>query len=125
MPLIRSTEARTHTMHGVTFTAHATTVTGAEQLAGWSARFEPHTPGRPHRMSQEEILRIMDGSLAVTIDDEAFTAEAGDCVVVPAGASFCVSNLSDSPATAWVVTTLGMTATMTEGGATISPPWAQ
>lgn len=125
MPLLTPETARTYSMHGVTFTAHANSSTGATQLAGWSVHFNPHTPGREHRMSSEEILHVLEGSLDVEINDDSFSASAGSAVLVPAGATFRIGNVTDQPARAWVVTTLGMTASMTADGSTINPPWAQ
>lgn len=125
MPHLTQHTARTHTMHGVTFTSFAASHSGATSLAAWRADFDPHTPGQPHRMSREEILHVLDGQLEIEIDDEAFTAASGDAVLIPPHATFRVSNDSDLPATAWVTTTLGMTATMARDGAELSPPWAQ
>lgn len=76
-------------------------------------------------MSHEEVLHVVDGSLEVEIDGDAFTATVADTVLVPTEAVFRVSNVNDSPARAWIVTMLGMTASMTADGATINPPWAQ
>lgn len=125
MALLTSTDTRTHSMHGVTFSSYARTESGSRQLAGWSVRFESQTPGQPHCMSHEEVLYVLSGRLDVRIDHDDFEAGSGDVVLVPAGASFCVSNNTDDPARAWVVTTIGMTATMTADGTQITPPWAQ
>lgn len=125
MTVLNDASGRTYTMHGVTFTSHASSATGAAQLAGWCADFEPHSPGQPHRMSHEELLHVLTGTLTVDIDGQRFEAGTGDTVLIPAGASFCANNLSDQPARAWVVTTLGMTATMDADGSPITPPWAQ
>ena len=75
-------------------------------------------------MTEEEVLHVLEGELDNEIAEQAFTAGAGDAVLVPAGAQFRVSNSSDLPARAWVVTTLGMNAEMLSGEA-LSPPWAQ
>lgn len=125
MPLLAPEAAQTYSLHGVTFAAHANSGTGAAQLAGWSAAFEPGTPGQEHRMTREEVLHVLEGELDIEIDGEAFAAPAGSTVLVPAGAAFRASNLGAAPARAWVVTTIGMTATMCEDGAEIVPPWAQ
>lgn len=117
--------ARTFAMHGVTFTSFAAGASGATSLAAWRADFAPGTPGRTHTMDREEILYIVDGALAVEIDDERFTARPGDAVLVPAGAAFRISNDGDEKARAWVTTTLGMTARMDGSGDRITPPWAQ
>lgn len=124
MPHLTTATTRRFDMHDVTFTSYASSATGATRLAAWRVDVAPGTPGQVHAMSQEECLTVLTGSLDVEIDDEAFTARAGDAVLVPAGAAFRVSNRTDEPAAAWVTTLLGMTATMADG-APVTPPWAQ
>ncbi|BBG04738.1 MULTISPECIES: cupin domain-containing protein [Pseudonocardia] len=117
--------ARTFAMHGVTFTSFAASASGATSLAAWRAEFAPGTPGQTHTMSCEEVLYVMDGLLDVEVDDDSFTARAGDAVLVPAGSAFRISNDSDETARVWATTTLGMTARMNGSGDQIAPPWAQ
>lgn len=117
--------ARPFSMHGVTFTSFASSASGAASLAAWRADFQPRTPGQAHSMSQEEILYVIAGELEVSIDDVIAVVHAGDAVLVPAGGLLRVSNDTDRPATAWVTTVLGMTATMEQGGDRFAPPWAQ
>lgn len=125
MAIVRVQDAVTHTMHQVTFRGFANSASGAAELAGWSAWFAPGTSGLEHRMSREEILYVVTGSLDVQIDADVQVAAEGDCVLVPAGAALCVGNSAERPAMAWVVTTLGMTASMIADDASITPPWAQ
>lgn len=126
MPLLNQATIQTYSMHGVTFTAYANSATGAAQLAGWCADFAPGTSGQRHRVSAEELLHVLEGRLEIQIDHDVFEASAGETVLVPAGAAFRVSNAADVPARAWVVTTLGLTATMEDSdGTTLAPPWAQ
>lgn len=111
-------------MHGVTFSSFISSDSGADELAAWRAEFEPNTSGLVHIMTKEEILHVLDGDLAVDIDQEHFTARHGDAVLIPAGARFRASNETGDPARAWIVTLIGMQASMGSGDA-ISPPWAQ
>lgn len=124
MPHITDEKTTTFDVHGVAFTSHASSATGASHLGAWQADFAPATPGLVHTMSEEEILHVLDGRLDVEIGAESFTVGAGETVIVPAGSRFRVSNTADRPARAWVVTPLGMTATL-ETGERMSPPWAQ
>lgn len=124
MPHLTNLDVRAFTMHGVTFNSYASTSSGAAELAAWQAEFEPNTPGLEHTMTKEEILHVLDGVLEVDIDEQHYTARRGDAVLVPSGAQFRVSNDSAEPARAWVVTSLGMQASMGSGEA-VSPPWAQ
>ncbi len=125
MTHLTTTNARRFDIHGVEFTSFVSSSTGSTSLAAWRADFRPWTPGHAHTMSREEVLYVVDGVLDVEIDEEGFAAVAGDAVLVHAGATFRVSNSSGRPASAWVTTTLGMTATMLDSGAHLVPPWAQ
>lgn len=118
-------DATTFQVHDVTFRSFARSGSGAHRLGAWEAEFAPDTPGRPHRMTEEEVLLVLEGTLDVEVADETFTVPAGDAVLVPAGALFRVSNTAPSPARAWVTTSLGMSATMEADGQQLSPPWAQ
>ncbi len=118
-------QARAFHMHGVAFTSFASSVSGARSLAAWRADFEPNTPGQAHTMTEEEVLYIISGALDVELGGESFTAVTGDAVLVPSGAVLRVTNSTAEPASAWVTTLVGMTATMSGGGAQIAPPWAQ
>ena len=112
-------------VHGVEFHSYARTLTGARQLGAWQAEFPPQTPGVPHHMSVEEVLRVLSGRLHVEIGDEVADVAAGGVVVVPAGSRFRVSNETDDVASAWIVTPLGMEFRLEGSDAAISPPWAQ
>ena len=117
--------ARVLHLHGVTFSSFASTASGARTIAAWQAEFAPQTPGRPHTMTEEEVLRVLTGALDVEVDGDRFTAAPGDAVLVPAGSVLTVGNSTDEVAHAWVTSVVGMKATMLEGGAPLAPPWAQ
>ncbi|GEE00887.1 hypothetical protein nbrc107696_13330 [Gordonia spumicola] len=125
MPHLTARSARTFDVHGVRFTSFASSASGSHDLAAWRADFPPHTIGRSHTMSRDEILHVLLGPLEIAVDDDEFTAVDGDAVLVPAGSAFRVSNTADHAAQAWVTTTVGMTATMLDAGETLAPPWAQ
>ncbi|MFT4199878.1 cupin domain-containing protein [Gordonia sp. (in: high G+C Gram-positive bacteria)] len=124
MTHLTTANARSFDLHGVTFHSFAASHSGATRMAAWRADFPPHTPGTAHSMTDEEVLHVLDGRLDVEVDDERFTVEPGDAVLVPTGARFRVSNNSDQPARAWVATPLGMNAVMGDGQH-VAPPWAQ
>lgn len=124
MPYLPNVAARTFTTHGVVFNSFASSATGAQRLGAWRADFSPQTPGLTHTMTEEEVLHVLEGELDIEIAEEAFTAGVGDAVLVPMGEQFRVSNSTDQPARAWVVTSLGMNAEMLSGES-LSPPWVQ
>jgi quercetin dioxygenase-like cupin family protein len=125
MPHLQNAAARRFQMHGVSFSSFASSATGAVQLSAWRADFSPDTPGKAHTMSAEETLYVLSGTLDVEIDGDRFAADAGDAVLVPAGAVFRISNTTEAPAQAWVTTIVGMTAAIHPEGDLITPPWAQ
>lgn len=125
MPHLTAASARAFDLHAVTFNSFSATRTGARDLAAWRADIPPHTPGQPHRMSREEVLFVLSGVLSVEIEEDRFDAHAGDAVLIPEQARFCVANPTEEPASAWVVTGLGMTATIEGVADPIAPPWAQ
>ncbi|NNC12490.1 cupin domain-containing protein [Planctomonas sp. JC2975] len=123
MPHLASTSTSSHRLQGVTFTPFVNTAGGARDLAAWQVDIPARTPGAPHTMSEEEVLHVLTGAVDVGIDDERFTARAGDAILVPAGALFQLSNTTDEPARAWVTTLIGMNAVL--AGERFEPPWAQ
>jgi quercetin dioxygenase-like cupin family protein len=125
MPHVTSSSAGSFRLHGVEFHSYVNSSAGAAQLAAWRSEFAPNTTGQAHRMTHEEVLYLLAGRLEVEVDDERFTAETGDAVLVPPGALFRVSNSAAEPATAWVTTSVGMAATMEAEGQRVTPPWAQ
>lgn len=122
---LSAADARVFHLHGVTFSSFASSASGARSIAAWRAEFQPHTPGHPHTMTEEEVIHVLAGALEVEVDGNRFTAGAGDAVLVPAGAVLTVSNATEEVARAWVTSVVGMKATMLEGGAPLAPPWAQ
>jgi quercetin dioxygenase-like cupin family protein len=122
MPIVRTADAVTHRLHGSTFTSYVSPAAGSTQLCGWRLDVAPGTAGVAHRVSREEILVLLAGNLTITLDGEAGALAAGDALLVPAGARLRVDNPADVPATAWVTTSVGLTAELPDGS-WISPPW--
>lgn len=120
-----SQEAQAFEVHGVVFHSYARSTTGANQLGAWQADFPARTPGVPHHMSVEEVFRVLSGRVQVEVGDARAELCAGEAVTVPAGVRFRVSNESDEPASAWVVTPLGMSFTLDGSEKSVQPPWAQ
>jgi quercetin dioxygenase-like cupin family protein len=124
MPVIRAAQSVVHQMHGTSFTSYASPARGSRELCAWHVEIPGHTDGVPHHVSREEVLYVLSGTLRVTVDGDAANAAAGDVVLVPAGAQFGASNESDSPATAWVTTTVGFAGVLPDGS-WFTPPWTR
>jgi hypothetical protein len=54
----------------------------------------------------------------------SLATRSGDVILVPAGSSFGVDNLTDEPAIAWVTTSAGFMGVMPDGS-WITPPWTR
>ncbi|TDU06707.1 cupin domain [Streptomyces sp. 846.5] len=123
MPVVRSTDATVHELHGARFVAHANPRTGSKEICAWRAEIPGATTGVPHTVGREEVIHVLSGALRFTVDGEAAELTAGDTVIVSAGSRLAVDNPGGEPAAMWTVTTVGLTATLADGS-TIAPPWA-
>ena len=123
MPFLRSAEAITYQTHGSSFTSYVTPSRGATQLCAWRLDVPAGLTGVAHRPTREEVLLVLDGELLITLDGEQATLHEGDVVLVPANSEFSVDT-GTHRATAWVTTTPGLEAIMSDDSR-ITPPWAQ
>jgi quercetin dioxygenase-like cupin family protein len=124
MPVIHADQAAVHQMHGTSFTAYASPARGSRELCAWHIEIPGRTEGVRHRVSREEVLYVLSGTIRASLDGQAEDAAAGDVIVVPAGAQFGVDNQGDEPATAWVTTSVGLLGVLPDGS-WVSPPWVQ
>jgi mannose-6-phosphate isomerase-like protein (cupin superfamily) len=124
VPVIHADQAAVHQLHDTSFTAYASPARGSRELCAWRIEIPGHTEGVRHRVSREEVLYVLSGTLRASLDGRAEDAAAGDVIVVPAGAEFAAGNPGDEPATAWVTTSVGLLGVLPDGS-WISPPWTQ
>jgi len=124
VPVIHADQAAVHQMHGTSFTAYASPARGSRELCAWHIEIPGHTEGVRHRVSREEVLYVLSGTIQATVDGHTEQAVAGDVILVPAGAQFGVDNLAGEPATAWVTTSVGLRGVLPDGS-WITPPWTQ
>ncbi|MEW2623059.1 cupin domain-containing protein [Streptomyces sp. NPDC048106] len=123
MPVVRSSDAVTHEIHGARFVSYATPLTGSKELCAWRGEIPPGTRAPAHAVSHEEIFHLLVGELLVTLDGRTERVRAGDTVIVGAGATLGVENPTGHTAISWVTTSVGLTAELADGGR-ITPPWA-
>lgn len=121
MPVLDSTDAHEYDLHGSRFTSYVAPSRGSEQLCAWRLDVVAGTPGTEHRVSREEVLYVLDGSLLVAIDGVTTAAGTGAVVFVPANSSFRVNGGAED-ATAWVVSAAGLEAVLADG-TRLTPPW--
>ncbi len=122
MPVIHSTDASVHELHGTKFSSYVRPQTGSTELCGWRIEIPGHSQGVPHRVSREEVIYILEGTISVTLDDTGHEAGPGDVVVIPAGSMLRVDNPASEPVTAWVTTSVGFVGIMADGSV-LNPPW--
>lgn len=124
MPVIRTEDAVVHEMHGTRFVSYASPSLGSAQLCAWRVEIPAGADGVPHRVSHEEVLCVLSGTVQVTVDGETSAAGPGDVVLFPPGSSVRVGNPGDTLASAWVTTSAGLQATLADGSSLV-PPWTR
>ncbi|WP_128375565.1 cupin domain-containing protein [Streptomyces cavernae] len=123
MPVIRSSEAVTHEIHGARFVSYATPLTGSRELCAWRGEIPGGTKAPLHTVNREEIFHLLEGELLITLDGLTERISAGDTVVINRGATLGVENPTDRTAVSWVTTSIGLEATLADG-TRLAPPWA-
>ena len=124
MPIVRTSDAVEHQMHGATFLSFVAPASGSRQLCAWRLEVAAGATGVAHRVNHEEVFLLLDGELSVTLDGASETLRPGDVAQVPAGAEVCIDNPSGRSASAWVTTAVGLEATLPDGSS-VSPPWVR
>lgn len=124
MPVIQSHEAVEHQAHGARFHSYAAPAHGSRELCAWRLEVSPAITGLRHQVTREEVLCMLTGHLHVELDGQTHDVGPGDVLVVPAGSTFGIDNVTSEPATAWVTTSAGLRAVLPDG-AWFQPPWTQ
>jgi quercetin dioxygenase-like cupin family protein len=123
MHVTRAPEAETFELPGVRFTSLAAPRLGSAQLCLWRLEVEPglETP-EAHTIDRDEAFVVVAGTVRLTPGGAEL--EAGDAAVVPAGAPIRLVNAGAGAAILHVAVQAGFTATMADGAAVGTPPWA-
>ncbi|MFG3204677.1 cupin domain-containing protein [Streptomyces sp. NPDC048192] len=123
MPVVRSSEATTHEIHGARFVSYASPLTGSTELCAWRGEIPAGTKAPAHTVSREEIFHLLVGELLITLDGRTERIGAGDTVIVSPGTTLTVENPTGHTALSWVTTSVGLEAELADG-TRITPPWA-
>ncbi|MEU6092270.1 cupin domain-containing protein [Streptomyces sp. NPDC047085] len=123
MPVVRSSDAVTHEIHGARFVSYATPGTGSKELCAWRGEIPPETKAPAHTVTREEIFHLLLGELLITLDGHTERISAGDTVIINPGATLAVENPTGHTAISWVTTSIGLEAELADG-TRITPPWA-
>ncbi|WP_329369911.1 cupin domain-containing protein [Streptomyces sp. NBC_01483] len=123
MPVVRSSEAVVHEIHGVRFVSYATPLSGSKELCAWRGEIPAGAKGPLHTVNREEIFHLLTGELLITLDGRTERITAGDTVIINPGATLGLENPTQETATAWVTTSIGLQAELADGSV-LTPPWA-
>ncbi|MEU3789680.1 cupin domain-containing protein [Streptomyces fructofermentans] len=123
MPVIRSSEAVVHEIHGARFVSYASPRSGSRELCAWRGEIPAGTKAPSHTVDREEVFHLLAGELLMTLDGRAERITAGDTVVVHAGSTLAVENPGGETAVSWVTTSVGLRAELADG-TVLAPPWA-
>lgn len=118
------THPRSFSLEGTVLDALAAPSTGSRENSAWIVSVAPGTEGVPHSVTREEIFVALEGAATVSSAGEVHELRAGAAMIVPAHATFALSNRTEQTFRAVAVLPVGGQAVM-PGGATISPPWTQ
>jgi len=122
MPVIHQEQATVFETHGSRFHSYVALSSGGTSICAWRLEVPPNLRGVAHRPSREEVLLVLEGVLDVTLDGTTTAVEPGCVVLVPADTELRIDS-GPSGAAAWVTTTPGLSAVMSDG-TKIAPPWA-
>ena len=123
MPIVRASEGHLYEAHGARFTSYAATARGSKRLCAWRLELPPQSHGVAHRPSEEEIVLVLEGAINCSLDGVEIELDPGDVVVVGAGSELRVDTGAVC-ASAWVTTTSGLEAELSDGSR-FAPPWAR
>ncbi|MGW2287545.1 cupin domain-containing protein [Streptomyces phaeochromogenes] len=123
MPVVRSSEAVVHEIHGARFVSYATPLSGSKELCAWRGEIPAGTKAPAHTVNHEEILHLLAGELLMTLDGRTERIAAGDTVIINPGSTLAVENPTEETAISWVTTSIGLQAELADG-TVITPPWA-
>jgi mannose-6-phosphate isomerase-like protein (cupin superfamily) len=124
MPVLNAPAVPTHDLGGARFTSLATPSRGATDTAVWKVEILPGTPATPHALTREEVFVVLEGKASVWIAGNDGRADAGDAIVVPAGAEFELTNAGAEPLRLLCCLPVGGRARLADGS-TFTPPWAE
>jgi mannose-6-phosphate isomerase-like protein (cupin superfamily) len=124
MHVITAGAAPRFDLPGVEFTGYAAPSRGSDGLCAWQIRVAPGlVSDQAHTLDQDEVFLVMSGTIQLGRDGQPLAA--GDCAIVPAGSPIVLSNPGAEEATAHVLIKAGFTASMADGSAIPTPPWAK
>jgi quercetin dioxygenase-like cupin family protein len=122
MLVVRSAAARRVETPNAVMTTYASPSQGGTAAALWRVEMAPGALGPLHVMDGEQIWTVLDGAVAVTVDDERIDAGVGDTVVLDGGRTRRIAADPERGLTA-IVTGRGGDVAGGPGREPTVPPW--
>lgn len=123
MNVVRASVARSFELPGLRFTSLASPTTNGSETCLWQLDVDAGLDsGQAHSLDRDEVFVVLDGR--VRLQPGGPELAAGDAAVVPAGEPIQLSNAGDGAARLHVAIRAGFVATMADGTAIGTPPWA-
>jgi quercetin dioxygenase-like cupin family protein len=123
MPMLKSSDAPTFTLDGLTVTGLASPSRGSRETSTWRVVLSPGCSGTQHSVDREEIFVVLAGTAVATLDDMQIALAAGDTLIVPPHTPFSLANPSAAPCEAIAIFPVGGRA-MIPAREPFVPPWA-
>jgi mannose-6-phosphate isomerase-like protein (cupin superfamily) len=98
---------------------------GAAEVSLWRVELAPGSTSPSHSMDCEEVFLALEGEMIANVDDVEVRVRAGDCLILPAHTPFTLSVQGAEPFRAVACMPAGGKATMSDGGASFTPPWTE
>jgi quercetin dioxygenase-like cupin family protein len=124
VPHIKRAEAPTFTTPNAVMTGLAGPSRGSAELSMWQVELEPAAAGPVHLIDREQVYLVTEGTMAIMTDGTECQPEAGDTVIIPAGAMRQIRNQGESVTRAVVCMAAGGRAAMPAGEDRGLLPWA-
>ncbi len=124
MPFIKKDEAPTFATPNAVMVQYAGPSRGSAELSMWQVQLEPAAAGPVHVIDREQVYLVTAGSMIIMAASEESQPQAGDTVIIPAGALRQIRNQGDSAARAIVCMPAGGQVTMPDGESRGLLPWA-
>lgn len=123
MHVVRAAEAPRFELPGLLFTPLASPTHGASETCLWRLDVDPGLDSPDaHVLDHDEVFVVLTGR--VRLQAGGVELVTGDAAVVPAGEPIQLTNTGDGPARLHVAIRAGFVATMADGTAVGTPPWA-
>ncbi len=124
MVLVKAADAPVFEVHGGVITGGAAPSRGASQTCMWRIDLAGGTTVPAHILDHHAVFHALSGVLLATVNDAVQHVEAGDTLIVQAGASLKIDVPADGRFQAVVALPAGTKARFAAGGEPFSPPWA-